>query len=96
MRVFLVSAIVLLAGCAEPSVAEQQLQAACAAGDTRACEVVLAAEDRRREALSAALLSYGSQPPQPVYQPYVMQPTLTVPSQTNCYAIGNMLNCTTY
>ena len=86
--------VLALSGCMEsqPSPAMVRLQGACEAGDMRACEAVVAQEEARRAAFAEY---WANRPPVQVYQPVPVTP-LQAPQRTNCTAVGNTLNCTTY
>lgn len=85
----------VLSGCmeAQPSPAMMQLQGACQAGNLQACEAVVA-EERARRAAIAEVFS-GPIPQAQIIPPPTYAP-LQRPTQTNCYALGHSLNCTTW
>jgi hypothetical protein len=61
------AAVILLAGCVEPqpNPAAERLMAACNAGDTQACAVILEQQQRYREGVAAlgASMSRAAAPP---------------------------------
>lgn len=69
--------LLLLAGCVEPqpNPAAERLMAACNAGDTQACSVVLEQQQRYRDGYSKMVAGLSSnRPAQPYVQPYSPPP----------------------
>lgn len=88
--------IVGLAGCASPE--EQAARSCTSLGYTPGTPPFMQCEQAdldRRSALIGAYIQSGAlnYHPAPVYAP---MPVYRPPVQTNCYRVGNNVNCTSY
>lgn len=91
----IIAMILALSGCmeAEPSLAMQQLNSACAAGDVNACGQVAQIEANNRAAMAAHFQRVGAS----MQQDPAMFQTSRRTAQTYCRpSFGGAVSCTTY